>query len=173
MKMKKNNFVGKKGAEKTISVYWFAILIIVAGAVIYMVAVVYGQPYDIRKVEAEMLSNNLADCISEGGFIKEKTFLDPSFKANFLEKCRINLNTEFGNNNAGQYYFEMEISDFGSGKKIDSISGGNGGLRQYCDLNGKNIPQCFKKSLYAIDKNQRSYIINFLLAVDKTGKNVQ
>jgi len=40
----------KRGMEKIVSIYWFAILIIVAGGIIYMVSIFYGDPYDVGQL---------------------------------------------------------------------------------------------------------------------------
>ena len=47
------------GAEKIISVYWFVILIIIAGAVVAMVSLFYGSPYDVRVTEANIMINQV------------------------------------------------------------------------------------------------------------------
>ena len=165
--------MNKIGAEKTISVYWFAILVIVAVAVVYMVSLVYGQPYDVRKVEAEILANNIAGCISEGGYLKDKTLNDASFKEKFLQKCNLNLETLDFPSTKGEYYIEVNFYDFDSGNKIDfDISQGNVNLKQNCALNGKTLPACIKKSFYVIDKEQKSYRVEIISVVNKADKNV-
>ena len=60
----------KKG-DKLISVYWFVILFIVAGAIAYMTVSFYGEPYDIREAEAYALTNKVARCLSEAGYLEE------------------------------------------------------------------------------------------------------
>ena len=62
-----NKLTDKKGTDKIISVYWFAVLFIVAGGIVYMTAIFYGEPYDVREIEANLLTNQIADCLSEGG----------------------------------------------------------------------------------------------------------
>src|SRR3972149_5503938 len=101
----------KIGAEKTISVYWFAILVIVAGAVIYMVSLVYGEPYDIRKAETDILANKIADCMNEGGYLNEEV-LTETFKQNFLERCNLNIGAADFPESMGEYYIEIDIYDF-------------------------------------------------------------
>jgi len=170
----KNNkiFMGKIGAEKTISVYWFAILIIVAAAVVYMVTFVYGKPYDIRGAESEILSNNIADCVSEGGYLKENILSNPSFEENFLETCKINLETRDFPGTKGEYYIEINFYDFNTKNRINSsIYAGDINLKQYCGLEGKSLPACSNKSFYVIDKNQTAYMINIISAVNKVDKN--
>ena len=112
LRLKKLN---KRGGDKIISVYWFVVLFIVAGAVVYMAASFYGKPYDVRGIEASIMINNIADCISEGGNIKEGV-LD---NENFLESCNLNFEVEDYKDwkEKGQYYVEVEISEF-DGEKI-------------------------------------------------------
>ena len=174
MKNKKSNiFLNKTGGEKTISVYWFAILVIVAAAVIYMVVSVYGMPYDIRETESGLLAKNIADCISEGGYLKEKVLGDSSFHENFLKKCNINLETDDFPNSKGEYYIEVSFYDFDTGKKIDSnIIKGNMNLKAGCELKGKTQPVCLNQSFYVIDKEQKKYQIDIITIVNKAEKNV-
>lgn len=164
--------INKKGAEKTISVYWFAILVIVAGAVAYMVISVYGKPYDIRETESIILANNMADCISEGGYLIEKTLGDSSFRENFLEQCSINLEASDFPGTKGEYYLEVKFYDFETGNKIDfDIAEGNVNLKSGCSLEGETLPVCYKKSFYAIGEDQKKYRIDIISVVNKAGKN--
>jgi len=165
--------MNKKGAEKTISIYWFAILVIVAGAIVYMVVSVYGQPYDIRQIESDILANNIADCISEGGYLKEKVLNDASFKENFMKRCGLNFESSDFPGSKGEYYAQVNFYDFNIGSKINfEVYGGNLNLKQFCGLEGKTNPACSQKSFYAIDKNQQSYRIDILAIVNKAEKNI-
>lgn len=163
----------KRGAEKTISIYWFAILIIVAAAIVYMVASVYGQPYDVRQIESDILANNIADCISEGGYLKEKILNDELFKTNFLEKCSLNFASSDFEKSNGEYYASVRFYDFNTGSLIgQEIFGGNINLKSSCELKGKTSPACSSKSFYVIDKNSQSYRIDIIAIVNKAEKNV-
>ncbi len=71
MRKIKMNKMNKLGTDKIISIYWFAILFIVAAAVVYMASVFYGGPADVREIEANILINQVADCVSQGGYLKE------------------------------------------------------------------------------------------------------
>jgi hypothetical protein len=166
----------KKGAEATISVYWFVIIVIVAGAIIYMVSIVYGQPYDVRKAEAGILASNVADCVSEGGYLKENVLGDESFKNNFLEVCGLNFDTEnaYDWKSQGQYYAEVNFYDFETGANSGfSISVGNPNLKAYCGMNGNTLPYCVNQSFYALDRDQNSYRVEVISVVNKGEKNVQ
>ena len=164
---------GFKG-DKIVSVYWFVILFIVAAAIAYMVISFYGKPYDIRGAEADFLTTRMADCLSEAGYLKESVLLK-DFQDNFLEKCRINFQTEdvYGWREQGQYYLETNIFNFVSGQLISSFNAGNSNLKDSCKLDGETLPVCFEETLYSIDKNNNQYKIDILSIVKKTQKNVQ
>ena len=85
MLIKQNN---KKGGEKVISVYWFIILFLVAGAIVYMVGSFYGKPYDVRQIEADLLASKASKCVSYAGYLNEE-ILEPQFLENFPESCAI------------------------------------------------------------------------------------
>ena len=154
----------KKGAEKIISVYWFAILFIVAAAIVYMVSSFYGKPYDVRDLEAHILTDKVAECLSLNGYLNENwaTINDE----NLLDQCGLNFNTEeIYSWNDDQYYIEIEIS----GKRVSS---GNSALKDFCSIEGKNSPVCVKENLYVIDAQNNNYQVKILSIVRKTEKNV-
>ncbi len=169
-----NMIKNKRGGDKIISVYWFFILFIVAGAIVFITYSFYGKPYDIRELEASALTNRVADCLANSGYLKEEV-LTVDFLNNFLEKCNLNFDTEdvYDWKSQGQYYVEAEISDFNSKTKISSTSAGNVNLKDFCDAKGKFLPICLKRSFYSIDNKNAQYQINILSIVRKTEKNVQ
>ncbi len=148
-----------KRGDKIISVYWFVILFLVAGAIVYMAALFYGAPYDARDIESEILTNQIADCFSQGGYLKESISLDDNFRDNFLEECNLNFAVEdmygWGETSAGsresgfggggasrsfgeaqaQYYVEVGVYEFnqeavdGLGEEIFRIVEGNVNLK--------------------------------------------
>ncbi len=165
--------MNKKG-DKLISVYWFAILFIVAGGIVYMVSAFYGKPYDVREAEADILTTKIARCISEAGYLKEGV-LTENFRENFAEICMINFQVEdvYGWRERGQYYVEVEFLDFDTKQKVFEISEGNEGLKPDCELEGETLPVCIERRFYSIDENGNQYQINMLSVVRKTEKNVQ
>ena len=124
--------------DKIISVYWFAVLFIVAGAIVYMTVIFYGQPKDVRHIEENSLTNRIADCIVEGGYLKNGILTEGSdFKTNFLKTCNLNFNVEdaYEWKDQNQYYVEVDFHEFNEnapnsfGEKISEISIGNVNLK--------------------------------------------
>lgn len=163
----------RRGTDKIISVYWFAILFLVAVAIVYVVAVFYGKPYDVRNTEADLLIDKITNCVSQGGYLSEnwKTFNND----NFLQECQITLNTEnsFDWSN-DQYYLEVNFSDFNNPEtSLKEVYAGNLNLKSFCYSEGDQLPVCLDRSFYSIDPDNKQYRINVLAVVRKTEKNVQ
>jgi len=162
----------KKGADKLISVYWFAILFIVAAAVAYMALSFYGEPYDARKLEANALTNQVADCLSEGGYLKEGIL--ERMETDLLETCDFNFEVEeYEKWNDDQFYVEINVYDFDTGEKKSEIFEGNQNLKMNCMTGGKNFPFCLDRKFYVIDNDDNQYQVNILSIVRKTEKNAQ
>ena len=171
---KKEQFLikNRKGTDKLISVYWFAILFIVAAAIAYMALSFYGEPYDARKLEVNILTNQVADCLSEAGYLKEGIL--ERMETDFLETCDLNFEVEeYEKWNDDQFYVEIVIYDFDTGEQISEISEGNQNLKLDCEIDDKNFPFCLDRKFYVIDDEDNQYIVNILSIVRKTEKNVQ
>jgi hypothetical protein len=174
-------FKNKKGGDKLISVYWFAILVIIAGGVVMMVNVFYSSPYDVRVSEAEILGEKVADCIVRGGQINPLltsptgTFRE-SFRDGFMQFCSLNFDVE-GEFERPEYYVEVGFYTEGDleRKKFELI-GGNLNWKSDCNLKDKNqekLVKCVEKDFYAVDPIQGVYLIKILSIVGKSEQNVK
>ena len=155
----------KKGSSKIMSVYWFAILVIVAGTIVYMVSIFYGSPYDVREIEANILINKVAGCLSENGKLKYE--LTEELRNSFLEKCHLNFDTL---DEKEQYYLEVEFRNFSDDNLLDFvIIEGNINLK-----NNPNIGSIFKseKSFYVLNNENKELIVKILAIISKTKENV-
>ena len=61
----------RRGAEKILAVYWFAVLIIISVGV-FSIVFSFQSPYDVRGLEASVLAGQVADCISNQGVLKQE-----------------------------------------------------------------------------------------------------
>jgi len=180
--MKKLN---KRGTDKIISVYWFVILFIVAAAIVYMAVVFYGEPYDVRETEANIMINQIADCISQGGEIKDGVINEEGklelTNENILSKCHLDFNVEDFKDwkKQEQFYFEINFYKFnkdapdGLGSKfVNDTIAGNMNLKEYCDKKGKNFPVVSVERNFYVLVKENPYIIKIKAIVRKTEKNV-
>ena len=150
------------------SVYWFAILLLVAIGVFIMVYNFHHYPYDVREIEANIMVNKVADCISTGGRLDEYV-LEQDFEENFLHACNLNFETKEWEDM--QYYLEVEIPN------AFIISEGNKNLVSSCGIESQveedNLARCMERSFYALDATNNAHLIKILSVVRKTEKNVR
>ena len=132
--------MNRKGS-KILSVYWFAILAIVAVGIVAMVIVFYGKPYDVREMEGSILINKIADCLSDSEW-KLKS-------VNSLDECHL----DFGEKNE----FYVEVEELG-------VKQGNFNLKENC---GAVNVVCAEKKVDYLDANDQEKVIKIFSAVGK------
>ena len=169
----------KKAADKIISVYWFAILFIVAAGIVFMVSSFYGKPYEVREIEVGLLADKGADCVSYAGFLREGV-LSQEFKDSFLEICDITFETEdsYGWTDESEYFLQLNFYDFDSYQNTNKnslfeASAGNQRLQDFCQLEGSGFPICLERKLYILDKEGKKYVVKINSIVKKIEKNSQ
>lgn len=173
----KNN----KGGSKMITMYWFVILLIVAGGIFAMVYSFYHHPYDIREIEGEIMVNHIADCLSNQGKLNSELFNETRFsefyKDNVLENCHINLDVEDSFENDVQHYFRI---NFYNATNLDTsvfeISEGANKLTADCNIQEEKeydrTAKCVEDSFFSFN-GEDLYLIKILTIIKKTEKNVK
>lgn len=167
-------FPRNRNGDTLFSLYWFAILMIVAGGIVGMVFVFYGDSYDIREIEANLLLDKLASCVSYGGKISGNLILNGQIQStDVLENCHLNLSEE--------YFYEItfyKVKDIAN-PFLDyflKTQGGNLNLGASCEIREEDfskLPTCVQRSFYSLDNADNQYIIEILTAVKKTEQNVE
>jgi len=128
--------MNKRAVKTVLSLFWFLLLFIVAFAVVYIVSIFYGSPYDVRQIEAHTMSDQIADCVASQGYINSSVFTQ-DFRNNFLADCHLNFNTEdiYDWKNSTQYYTEVKIYMYDPnsfnllGQQVFNVSEGNINLK--------------------------------------------
>ena len=164
--------MNRKGAEKILSIYWFLILTVVAGGIFAMVYAFYNHPYDVRELEADIMISKMADCISEGGKIKENRLNDENFKNTFLNECGFN----FDGGETMQYYLEVDFYTLNNkDESLFSLAEGNENWIADCELEKEygRTAECVEKRFYAVGQDNNQYLIKILAIIGKTKENVK
>ncbi len=167
----------KKGADKILSMYWFAILIIIAGGIFAMVATFYSHPYDIRGLEAGILNKKTVDCISDKGKLIPELFsngkFNEDFSDSFLDICGFNFNTD---SEEIQYYVEAEFYNLTNKENpMFEFSKGRKNWREDCKLKEEeheNLAKCVERRFYSTH-NGEQYLIKVLSIVGKLNENIK
>ncbi len=166
----------KKGADKVLSMYWFAVLVIVAGGVFAMVATFYSHPYDIRGLEAEILNKETVDCLSDKGKLNQELFsdgeFDEDFSDRFLEVCDFNFDTD---SEEVQYYVEAEFYNLTNTKTpVFEFSEGRKNWKEDCNIEEEHekLAKCVERRFYSVGEGKQ-YLIKVLSIVGKLNENVK
>jgi hypothetical protein len=168
--------INNKRGDKILSLYWFAILIIIAGGVFAMVYVYYGVPYDVRDIENRLLINAVADCVSYSGRISQEIISSGAFKNTSLDKCNLIFTSSEWDNE--QYYTKVDFYSINDvNNSLLTLSKGNLNWIPQCEIQkdkeSKNLVQCSTKAFYSLDDKDNQYIIKILGIVRKSEKNVR
>lgn len=174
----------KKGGDKLLSMYWFAIIFIVSFGIFAMVYVFYSAPYDVRSIESEILSNKIADCFSRQGRINPEIFSEQGFNTEFdlLEECNFNFEVEdeYDWEDEEQYFVEIEfytLEEIRTPKLV--LSEGNLNWKPSCFIKNKKqedferFVKCREERIYAVDEDSNQVLIKILVGVAKIEKNVR
>jgi hypothetical protein len=166
--------MNNKGSEKIMSLYWFAILIIVAGGVFSMVSIFYGYPYDVREVETGILAEKVGTCISDQGVLNEEIF-NEEFQNNFLGNCNLNFNTD---SEIQEYFIGIEIFEIGDLENpVLDYSIGNSNWLADCVIedSGKyeRLAKCVEERFYSTGSEGKQYLVKINSIVGKIGENVK
>ncbi len=164
-----------KRGQDVMSLYWFLILAVIAGGIFAMVYVFYGTPFDVREIEANILTNKISDCVSYGGKISSNIIADGVFQpnSNFLGQCHLTfISNEWEDQ---QFYSEINFYKIGDlENSVFRIKEGDNKWLPYCSLgNEEDLVKCFDRSFYSVDDLNNQYIIKILSVVRKSEKNVK
>jgi hypothetical protein len=170
--------------DKILSVYWFVILILVAGGVFAMATLFYGSPYDVRGLENDILAEKVVDCLSKGGRVNVNLvsggIFNEKFGKDFLKRCSLTFNTEdeFQWKDRPQYYIEVDFCEVGNlSKSLFSISEGNLNLNSSCEVQKdeeyERLVRCVERRFYALGDSGVQYLVRVLSVVRKVEKNVR
>jgi len=171
----------KKGGAKIITLYWFIILVIIAGGIFAMVYSFYNHPYDVRELEGEIMINKIADCLSTAGKLDKNLFnegeFSVSYKNNFLDICHFNLNVEESFMMSFQYYFKIEFYNSSNLEKpVFEISKGDKNRIADCNIQKEKEYQrtakCVEDEFFSFN-GEDLYLIKILSVIKKTEKNVK
>ncbi len=166
--------MNKKGADKIISVYWFAVLLIVAGAVVSMVSIFYNSPYDVREIEGNLMVNKVTRCISEQEVLNSEIF-EKDF--NVLNYCKFKEEVfESDSEKGSEYYLELNILNFSNGKNHLIAKEGNFNLKLDCNIEDEDyeeLSKCVERKFYSLDENKNLYEVKILSIVRKVKQNVK
>jgi len=153
----KNN----RADSKLISIWWFAVLFLIAGGIVAGTLLFYSRGIDVRALESNVLSDRVLNCLVKDGYIKQD-FLEN--KTDIFKECGL---SEKIINKSSSYYLSLSIIDLQTNKKEIGVSFGNMAFEKDCKislsvLNAENYPKCSDKKVVIIDEDYRKLELNIV-----------
>jgi len=135
----------------------FLILVLVLGGVIAIVISHYSRQFDVRTVEASIISRKLIDCIAPNGILDTIT-------ADKIKNC-LPINQE-------ETFINISLDNK---QAIEPI--GNGFLATFCEtlknkVSMKYPPACLESSYYVLNQGGQDSVVKIFIAIKKTDKNL-
>jgi len=157
-------FFRNKRGEQLLSIWWFAVLVIVAGGIVFGVLIFYSSHVDLRALESKVLADRIANCI-ENKALESEEFFDGGFDV--LGDCEINKEL-FGK--GSNYFIKISISD------EELYNFGNPSFEEQCQikqgaLRAKHFPECYERMIRFSDQNANTEI-NILAGSNNQGEVV-
>ena len=160
--------MNKRGGEKLLSIWWFAVIAIVGAAVVGVVWMYYSAEIDVRGIEADILVNKIARCLNYDGYVDGNFF-----RADYdLASCGLDKNV-FDSN--GDFYVRVAISD--GSNKLEEKYLGNRAFEKDCvisdKLMAKKYPKCIIKkeiSFYYDRKETKQVNLEILAGFNQVGR---
>lgn len=142
-------------------VYKFLILTIVVGIIVAVITTHYSGQYDIRNIEASIISEKLVNCIAPNGIVSDEIIKEFN---NTIKNC-LPLDKK-------ENYINISLDN-------KSIIFGDSFLQELCQLkeNKKNkvkikyYPFCLKEKYYVLKGTEPSQL-NIFIAIKKVEKNL-
>jgi hypothetical protein len=137
----------KRGGEKILSIWWFAVLAIVGATIVVGVVMVYSADVDTRGLESSILAERVSNCIVSDGVLKPGLVGANSGKFDFFSECGLDKNFF---EQSGLFYVEVNIKNLSGSKLSGPFDVGAAALKEDCLVTKKilarNYPKCVSKT---------------------------
>ena len=158
--------MNKKADSKLLSIWWFAVLTVIAGGVIMAVLIFQSAKIDVRVAEVDILSAKIINCVLDKGYFN---FEFVSGKMDIFKVCGLNEDVlvEHGN-----YFIKLGLVD-NDGKDIFSEQRyGNSALEGDCRIqqalfSARTYARCSENSVFGLDSDKREIVLSMILASNK------
>ncbi len=148
-----------------LSIWWFGVIAIVAGGIVFGTTLFYSSYVDVRYFEAEIMSNNLKYCLQNLDEQENNDFFNKNFDV--LKNC--NLNEKFFIQNPRFF-----IGIYGNGEKLYSY--GKSSFEADCPIKKaiktKYYPECFETEFFIFDEKNSSHKIGIIVSSNNQGGKV-
>jgi len=157
--MKSNLIKIKKADSKFLSIWWFAVIVVVSVGIVIGVEIFFSAKIDVRPLESEILADRVISCLNDFGNLKFSLPLDAK---TFFQSCYLN---ETVVSKSGNYFLKIEFINAKNLKTLQSFVQGNAAFEKDCQISsGKIKAKSFARCSYKdFSLNSNGEIINIAL----------
>ena len=148
----------KRGEERMFSIWWFVVIVVVAGAIVLATLGFFSKETDTKEYEAGILHERIMECLVQNGQLRN----DFGEGFDIFKECKLKQEV-FAENSL--FYFEISLDN----KPV--LFGGDRSMKADCNVKQgtqvKSFPGCVDQSelvLYSIDGKTRNATIQVLTA---------
>jgi hypothetical protein len=161
-------FNNKKASEKLLSIWWFFVLGVIGGGIVLGVFIYYSADTAVKSVEADILINNLINCVSHEGYFNDNV-LNETF--NFFNECNLNKRMF----SIGSFYY-FNVSIYDKDYLVYNKTGGDYSLEADCRVamkikNADKYPGCSEIS-YPLSYGNKTLRLVVLAGSNQIGGKV-
>lgn len=158
--------MGKRG-EKIFSIWWFAVLGVVAAGITVGLFMYYSADNSVKEIHADILFQRVLDCISDNGFLREDLFEGFDFAKECNFKKSVFDETDF--------YFDFTVDKNGV---VSYFEFGDRNLKKECEISdsvfGKHLPDCVEEDVVFLYGSELSEAkVSILTASNQEGNKFQ
>jgi hypothetical protein len=148
----------KRAESKLLSIWWFLVLILIAGGIIFGTALFYADKIDVRTLEVSIMASRVAGCIVTNGYIQENAVKD------ILKECGFDSSII---DKSSEYLLKVGFRDISSNLTQKEIYFGNRAFEEDCKIGisvnkAVNYPKCLEKNMLALNASGSMFEIKIL-----------
>jgi len=153
-----------------LSIWWFAVLVLIGVAVVIATSIFYSSYIDVRKAESEILANNLAKCLNVQ-IVENEKFLDTF---DIFEECRLNKDVF---SKGSPYFISIISTNQDAMKEAGPYKFGNNALETDCEIkkqakSAEKYPDCTQKMVLIKTTKNEKLLLTIFAVSNNDGKDV-
>ncbi len=160
---------GKIAEERILFSFMVAVWFLIGLGVMLGIYISYGDEADVKQLQAEIISDKIADCFINNSLIIGQLSKENEEKFDFYETCNFNKEIISGN----KFYSEIKFNYANEGKIGDEYRKpliiGNPDAKIQCSLTGTHYFRCAEKKYYALTPDNKLVLIDIFAGSNNEG----
>lgn len=151
----------KKADSKFLSIWWFAVIVVVAVGIVIGVEIFFSGKIDVRILESEILANKVINCLNERGYFNVEFLSD---NKNIFSLCSLN---EAIIDKSSNYFLKLNFVEADTKKALPVFIAGNSAFEKDCEIvsgmiRARDYPRCVYKKFSLLDRDNKLILVDLI-----------